>query len=453
MGFQDYWGNPITGGEDATAGAVRDFTEGLIKFDKKAGRVVGAAKKDPGSAIANAYAAMLMMFLEMKNSPKIAAPFLNAAEAAAGGATDREQRTISIARRWVEGDIPGLVSEGKELLDLYPSDLTMVKIRQTMQFDWGDAAGMLHSAHYGVSAFPDEPGALGMLAFGQEESHLLKEAEATSWRAIELDRTEGWAQHALAHVMLTEGRCDEGRGFMTSMSDTWAGKNSVLYCHNWWHLALFAISQGDNAAALAIYDDHITGHQPDYSQDQINEISLLVRLELVGVDIGDRWTGLADRLAQRASDVVTPFLTLQYLYALARAGRDAEVDTMMAAIDDIGSSDRWNAPIWGTMATVAGLGLVCHARGQWETAATALDAVIPMIWQGGGSHAQRDVFHQIHLDALIKSGRNSEAQQNLMMRLGFEPDSVPNNKALAEVYTALGLPGEAAAARSKARMV
>ena len=82
MGFQDYWGNPITGGEDATAGAVRDFTEGLIKFDKKAGRVVGAAKKDPGSAIANAYAAMLMMFLEMKNSPKIAAPFLNAAEAA-----------------------------------------------------------------------------------------------------------------------------------------------------------------------------------------------------------------------------------------------------------------------------------------------------------------------------------------------------------------------------------
>ena len=96
---------------------------------------------------------------------------------------------------------------------------------------------------------------------------------------------------------------------------------------------------------------------------------------------------------------------------------------------------------------------MCHARGQWETAATALDTVIPMIWQGGGSHAQRDVFHQIHLDALIKSGRNSEAQQNLMMRLGFEPDSVPNNKALAEVYTALRLPGEAAAARSKARMV
>ena len=51
MGFQDHWGNDITGAEDTTAAAVSDFTEGLIKFDKKAGRVVGAAKKDPGSAI------------------------------------------------------------------------------------------------------------------------------------------------------------------------------------------------------------------------------------------------------------------------------------------------------------------------------------------------------------------------------------------------------------------
>lgn len=453
MGFQDHWGNEITGAEETTAAAVSDFTEGLIKFDKKAGRVVGAAKKDPGSAIANAYAAMLMMFLEMQNSPQVAKKFMDNAEAAAGGATDREKRTVSIARRWVERDIPGVVAEGKELLDLYPSDLTMVKIRQTMQFDWGDAAGMLHSARYGVKAFPDEAGALGMLAFGQEESHQMREAEATSWRAIELDRTEGWAQHALAHVMLTEGRCDEGRAFMTGMSDTWEGKNSVLYCHNWWHLALFAISQGDNAAALAVYDDHIFGHQPDYSQDQINEASLLARLELVSVDIGDRWTGLAERLSGRSRDTVTPFLSLQYLYALARAGRDAEVAEMMAQIDEIGASNAWNASIWGSLGTVCAMGLVCHARGQWKPAADALDTATPLVWKGGGSHAQRDLFHQIHLDAVIRAGRHAEAQQILMGRLGFEPDSVPNNLALARVYDALGLPIEASAARAKAGMV
>ena len=64
-------------------------------------RIIGAMLS--GAAIANAYAAMLMMFLELQNSPKIARPFLDAAEAAAGGATDREKRTVSIARRCSSG--------------------------------------------------------------------------------------------------------------------------------------------------------------------------------------------------------------------------------------------------------------------------------------------------------------------------------------------------------------
>lgn len=450
---EDFWGNRITASEPATISAVRDFSEGLIAFDRKAGSIIRAAKKDPGCAVANAYAAMLMMFLEMADSPAAAAPFLAAAEAASGGVTDREKRIITAARHWVARDIPALIDEGKAILDDHPGDLVMVKIRQTMQFDWGDAAGMLHSAHYGIKAFPDQPGALGMLAFGQEESHLLKEAEATAWRAVELDRGEGWAQHALAHVMLTEGRCDEGRAFMSSMRDTWEGKNSVLYCHNWWHVALFAISQGDYAAALAIYDDNIHGVQPDYSQDQINEISLLARLDVVGCDTGSRWEGLADRLAPRAADFVTPFLSMQYLYALARAGR-AEAGQMLAnlrAYCDEGCAG-WAEPVWRNMAIPASEGLKAHAEGDWHGAIIGLGRALPLIWQGGGSHAQRDVFHQIYLDALIRAGRYGEAQQVLMGRLGFEPDSVPNNRALAGVYQALGLNEEAAVVAAKARM-
>ena len=37
-----------------------------------------------------------------------------------------------------------------------------------------------------------------------------------------------------------------------------------------------------------------------------------------------------------------------------------------------------------------------------------------------------------------------------MGRLGFEPESVPNNRALHEVYLALGLPEEAAAVKARA---
>ena len=448
---EDFWGNRVTVSDEATAAALVDFSEGIVKFDKKAGGVIRAAKKDPGCAVANAYAAMLLMWMETQNGPDMAAPFLAAAEAAMGGATEREKQTIGVAQAWAARDIPGVVARAKDILEETPSDLVMVKIRQSMCFDWGDATGMLTSARYGVKAFPDEPWALGMLAFGQEESHLLKDAEATSWRALQMDRSEGWAQHALAHVMLTEGRCDEGRGFLNGLRDTWEGKNSVLYCHNWWHMALFAISQGDNAAALAVYDDHITGQQPDYSQDQINEISLLARLELAGCDVGDRWSDLADRLEARTGDFVSPFLTLQYLHALARAGRDGAA-ALQANLDEAVATGAtgWATPVWRDMAAPAADGIIAHAKGDFAGAADALGRALPLIWQGGGSHAQRDLFHQIHLDALIRAGRYGEAQQVLMGRLGFEPESVPNNRALHEVYLALGLPEEAAAVKARA---
>lgn len=451
MAETDHWGNTITGAGAETAAAVRDFTHGLLSFDKKAGRIIKAAKTDAGCAIANAHAAQLMMFLELANSPALATPFLERAEAAMGGATERERAVIAYTRKWVERDIPAVIRIAGDVLADHPEDLTTVKIRQTHQFDWGDAAGMLHSARQGIRAFPDQANALGMLAFGLEESHLLAEAEAVAWRALEADETEGWAQHALAHVMLTEGRCDEGRGFLAGRAGTWEGKNSVLVTHNWWHMALFAISQGDYAAALSAYDDHITGVQPDYSQDQINEISLLARLEVVGADVGDRWAGLADRLASRTGDFITPFLTMQYLYALARAGR-GEADQLLANLGDLNAPD-WSAAIWRDMATPACEGLAAHARGDYAHAADALGRALPQIWRGGGSHAQRDVFHQIHLDALIRAGRHGEAQQVLMGRLSFEPDSIPNNTALAGVYQALGLPEEAAACAARARPI
>lgn len=451
MAETDHWGNVITASEPTTAQAIRDFSEGLIGFDRKAGAIMKAAKLDPGCALANAYAAILMMWLERADSPTLAKPFVETAEAASKGTTEREQRVIAYARRWVNGDIPGLIDAAKDVLDEHPTDLVTIKIRQTHQFDWGDAAGMLHSARYGADALPNEPGALGMLAFGLEESHLLREAEEIAWRAIDADRGEGWAQHALAHVMLTEGRCDEGRGFLSGMHDTWEGKNSVLYCHNWWHVALFAISQGDYAGALEVYDTRIYGVQPDYSQDQINEISLLARLELVGCHVGERWSGLADRLAQRTGDFVNPFLSMQYLYALARAGR-AEAGVMLSNLREYCDSGSWSASVWREMATPACEGLKAHAEGDWEGAVAGLRRALPQIWRGGGSHAQRDVFHQIYLDALIRSGRYGEAQQILMGRLGFEPRSVPNNSALADVYEALGLPDEAAKAAALARL-
>jgi hypothetical protein len=61
----------------------------------------------------------------------------------------------------------------------------------------------------------------------------------------------------------------------------------------------------------------------------------------------------------------------------------------------------------------------------------------------GGSHAQRDLFGQLLLDAHFRSGNLVAAQQMLEHRRSFDPDGVPLNRMLAKVYAGLGLNDEA----------
>jgi hypothetical protein len=70
--------------------------------------------------------------------------------------------------------------------------------------------------------------------------------------------------------------------------------------------------------------------------------------------------------------------------------------------------------------------------------------------EAGGSHAQRDLFEQILLDAAIKSGRSAPAQQMLELRRQSDPDGVPVNTALSLVYDNLGLLDLADQARVRA---
>ena len=189
-------------------------------------------------------------------------------------------------------------------------------------------------------------------------------------------RKEPWAHHALAHVMLAQGRIAEGLDFMRSVSDTWTDLNSFMVTHNWWHQALFALELHDHEQVLQLYDTQVWGVAKDYSQDQVNALSLLARLELAGVDVGERWQDVADHLVARTADQVLPFLDVQYLYGLARAQRP-EADVLMRNIE------RQPGRVWQDVAGPAARGLLAHARGQYERAADELGRALPRLIELG----------------------------------------------------------------------
>ena len=216
-----------------------------------------------------------------------------------------------------------------------------------------------------------------------------------------------------------------------------------MVTHNWWHLALFAIDLGQTDLALTLFDQQVWGVAKAYSQDQIGAVSLLARLELADVDVGDRWQDVADHLALRLDDQVLPFLDLQYLYGLARADRP-EADVLLRNIEAHGHRMATNGAddstrMWQRVATPAAQGLVAYARGQYQQALDGLGQALPRLLGIGGSHAQRDLFAQIHLAALMRSGRWGAAQQLVQQHCNGQPESVRLKSHARRVYSMLGI--------------
>ncbi|MEM8579147.1 MAG: tetratricopeptide repeat protein [Pseudomonadota bacterium] len=446
--MNDLYGLPVTGADDAALQGIDDFIHGFISFQPKAANVLKAAKAAPECGLVNAYAAMLYMLLEAPVAPKLAAPFLARSEAATG-LTVREAAAVQAARLFRDGDIPALIALCEETVTKHPRDMVMLKLGQYHTFNTGDFPAMLRVAQRAQPGAADIAYAHGMLAFGFEESHLLDDAERAARRALELEPSEPWAHHALAHIYLTRGQVAEGTAFLESVAHHWDGLNSFMHSHNWWHLALFYISAGRTEDLLAAYDTHVWGLSMEYSQDQVGAISLLARMEFAGVNVGDRWAEVADFVAKRGPDTVSPFLTLQYLYALGRAQRP-EGEALLEAIEERAQdASRHDHAAWRDVALWAAHGITAHAARDYEDCIRFLGKALPRLAECGGSHAQRDLFEQIHLDALIKAGHASRAQQVLEMRRTYDPEGVPLNRMLAETYDKIGLPQQAAEARAR----
>jgi hypothetical protein len=131
--------------------------------------------------------------------------------------------------------------------------------------------------------------------------------------------------------------------------------------------------------------------------------------------------------------VLQPFLTLQYLYGLARADF-SEADTLLAAVEDKAeTSQAFDRLVWRDVALPAARGVYAHARRDWAAAADNLTIANPRLTEIGGSHAQRDLFGQLLLDAHLKLGNWRIAEQMLEMRRTWDPDGIPLNRDLALV--------------------
>ncbi|QQS13508.1 MAG: tetratricopeptide repeat protein [Rhodospirillales bacterium] len=447
----DSQGLAVSNADAAAIAAVDHALEEWLRYGDGLGAYISFAREARDVPLVQLHAASLNLTMADPAAHAAARGSIDAARGGLRGMNDRERAWLAAMSAWVDGEVDAAARGFDGIVADWPRDLFAAKLGQLLWFDLGAPDRMLRLSEVFLPANAEIGYAHGMHAFALEECHRLAEAEEAGRRAVAMRRADPWAHHAVAHVMETQGRIEEGVAWMEGLSDTWSSCNSFMSTHNWWHTALFHIDADRPERALALFDSRVWGVWKEFCQDQINAVSLLARLELRGVDVGGRWRDVAAYLLPRLREHYSPFLDLQYLYGLARAGEAAAVTEMLASLEDrAGRARPFEREAWVEAAVPAAHGLAAHARGDWAAAATLLGDAQPHLRAIGGSHAQRALFGGLWLDALIKAGWNDRALAELLAD-DRARGTVPRVKRdLAAIYERLGRAEEAMTARLRA---
>jgi tetratricopeptide (TPR) repeat protein len=366
-----------------------------------------------GQAI-RGFACMLLGRAEMT---AIAREALTAAEASHAG-TARETQYVLALKDWLGGSPTRAAHRIQGVLDAHPHDALAMKLVQAIHFMMGRPREMRKSVEAVLPHWQDHPAKgylLGCHAFTLEETGEFEQAETQGQRGVEFAPDDAWGLHAVAHVYDMTARAEKGLQWLKGREASWMHCNNFRY-HVWWHQALMHLDLRQYDAVLALYDHDIRADKTDDYRDVSNAASLLSRLELDGIDVGDRWEELADLSEKRATDGSLAFADLHYVLSLCGGERDAAACKLIArmarAKQEICESQRIIAHPGLRMAQ----GVLAFARGEYANAWINLRDARTDLQQIGGSHAQRDVFQRICIEAAIRGGYVEAARSLLEER-------------------------------------
>ncbi len=414
---KDQWGYSLTTESAEAAAALDQALNSYVGWRTDASQHANAAiVADPEFALAHAVKGILMTGLRKPVLyPKIQVE-LEAARTGRAPATDRERHYIAALEAGLAGEVTSVASHFEQIARAHPHDLFALRLAQFELFWIGQVDWMRdiseHAAPLWTADHPGYPAFLSIRAFGLEEAGDYGLAERCGREAVERDPSDCWGTHAVAHVLIMQGRLDDGVAWLNGLNGNWAEANHIVH-HLWWHLALFHTEKGAFDAALELYDTRLRNldsplmqAMPDFYVDIQNDVALLQRLELRGVDAGDRWEPIAGLARARIGNHASPFTSAHCALALAAAGLDREADDLIEQMRAFIADDRSAlGPRYALAALPAAQAAVAHRKGEHQR---VLDLMVPArrnLWQMGGSHAQRDLFFQLLTDSALKLGR------------------------------------------------
>ena len=421
-------------------------------------------RRDTGDRLKEAYAAdadmpmahclrgyFMLLFSEAKRWASARKSLAAARQAAeTRPVTGREAAHISALDRWVEGNMKGATALWDGILTDHPHDILAMRLAHYTHFYSGDSAAMRDSMarimHAWDPTVPDYGFVAGCYAFALEEDGDYARAEQRGREAVGINPDDPWGTHAVAHVMEMQGRQAEGIAWLSALEPHWTQVQNFRF-HLWWHRSLFHLELGDYDAVLDLYDRGVREEESADYLDLTNAVALLWRLESEGVDVGDRWREVAGHCADHAADLLLAFVDAHYAIAIARTGDGAALAAHRAGVREAAQAEGTQAPVYRDAAIPVCEAAAAYYAGDYGRAADLLGDVRYDLRRLGGSHAQRDLFVQMLIEANIRAGRTARAKALIAERAERRPTSGWTRRRFAALFgDADGPAGQKAAA-------
>jgi tetratricopeptide (TPR) repeat protein len=422
--FTDRWGCPVFATRPEAVGLLDEAIEQLVSLSGEPGTLVDeAAANDPDLMLAPVMQAYLALYAS-------SAPGIERARALVGDlrpgsleAGERENLHVLAAQSWVDGEWEHALGFLERALQHDSRDLLALKVAQDLAFFLGHQHALRDVVERVVGEWsPDRAGygyVCGMYAFGLEENGDYDGAEQQAGRALAVNPRDVWAVHAQAHVFEMRGAQRPGIAFLEDSVGDWS--SSYFATHNWWHRALYHLELGELDEALALYDGPIGGTGSTEWLDVDDAASLLWRLHLFGVDVGDRARTLLGDIAGLLGEPVYVFNDWHAVMIAGLAGSPDVCERLIRA--NRGAPDGTNH----RAIEAAGLRLLeafaAFAAGDAARTLHRLIDIGPTAHVVGGSHAQRDVIDLTLVAAAARVGDIGLAEALLAARVARKPSA------------------------------
>ncbi len=419
--------------------------------------VTAVLEADPDFVLGQALKGFLMLGMQSQAVLPDVLAICDWCEARTGGLTAREQGWVAALRPLALNNKKQALAVFDQVLVEDPTDLFLLRQQHHALFWSGRSMTMRDAVARALTGWSHNmPGygfVLGMQGFGYEESNQYLEAERYARRAVSLNPDDGWAVHCVAHVMEMQGRIDEGADWLVQPLANYTDRNAFM-SHLSWHQALFFLEAGEYDRVLENYDRSIYPKPSTFYIEVQNAASMLWRLAMNGVDVGDRWQTLADTVEATVEDHVLGFTDTHTTAALAAAGKTQSVARQIDSFREFAKTPDNNAAELAEDLTIPVAEAVAAGFAGEHAKAADLFLQTRDDWvKNGASHAQRDLYHLALLDAAQKSGRTKLARALAAERVRMKPNSRGNWLKYADALAAEGLSDAAADARTRAETV